>query len=189
MSVRCFIAVEVNEAATLDGIARAQQSLRATGANLQLVERENIHLTLKFLGDVREGLLPEVIKVVSETSFEPFRVALKGVGVFPNFRRPRVVWVGVKEGAEELEAVFRELEPRLVELDFKPESRPFSPHFTIARVRSGRNRETLIEEVMALEDADFGGFEVRHVKLKRSVLTPRGPIYTNLARSSDLGKA
>jgi len=183
LSVRCFIAVEVNDPPILDGIGRAQSSLSTTGANLKLVERENIHFTLKFLGDVREGLLPEVINVVSGTSFEPFRMALRGVGVFPSLRRPRVVWAGVTEGAEELEAVFRELEPRLVELDFKPEGRPFSPHITIARVRSGRNRDRLIEEVMALEGMDFGGFQVRNVKLKKSVLTPGGPVYTDLAVS------
>jgi len=186
LSVRCFIAVEVDDPPTLDGVARAQSSLNATGANLKLVERENLHLTLKFLGDVREGRLPEVIDLVSGTSFDPFRMALRGVGVFPSLRRPRVVWAGVTEGAEELEAIFRELEPRLVELDFKPEGRPFSPHITIARVRSGRNRDPLIDEVMALEGTVFGGFEVRHVKLKKSVLTPRGPIYTDLAVSGGM---
>lgn len=189
MSVRCFIAVEVDDPFTLDGIARAQSSLNATGANLKLVERENLHLTLKFLGDVREGLLPEVVKVVSGTSFEPFRMALKGVGVFPSLRRPRVVWAGITEGVEALTAIFRDIEPRLVEMDFKPESRPFSPHITIARVRSGRNRDRLIEEVMALEDTDFGGFEARYVKLKKSVLTPRGPVYTDLALSRVAGQA
>ena len=148
MSVRCFIAVEVDDPSTLDGIAKAQSSLNSTGAHLKLVERENLHLTLKFLGDVREGLLPEVAKAVSETSFRPFRMALRGVGVFPNLRRPRVIWAGITEGVEELTAIFRDLEPRLVDLDFKPESRPFSPHITIARVRSGRNRDRLIEEVL-----------------------------------------
>ena len=189
MSVRCFIAVEVDDPSTLDGIARAQSSLNSTGANLKLVERENIHLTLKFLGDVRAGLLPEVVNVVSGTSFRPFRMALRGVGVFPSLRRPRVVWAGITEGVEELTAIFRDMEPRLVEMDFKPESRPFSPHITIARVRSGRNRDRLIEEVMALEATDFGGFEARHVKLKKSVLTPRGPVYTDLALSRDAGEA
>ena len=187
MSVRCFIAVEVDHPLTLDGIARAQSSLNATGANLKLVERENLHLTMKFLGDVREGLLPEVAKVVSGTSFEPFRMVLRGVGVFPSLRRPRVVWAGITEGVEELTAIFRDMEPKLVELDFKPESRPFSPHITIARVRSGRNRDRLIEEVMALGDSDFGGFEAKHLKLKKSVLTPRGPVYTDLALSREAG--
>ena len=188
MSVRCFIAVEVDDPSTLDGIAKAQSSLNSTEAHLKLVERENLHLTLKFLGDVREGLLPEVAKAVSETSFRPFRMALRGVGVFPNLRRPRVIWAGITEGVEELTAIFRDLEPRLVDLDFKPESRPFSPHITIARVRSGRNRDRLIEEVMALRDTDFGDFEARHVKLKKSILTPRGPIYTDLALSRDEGE-
>ena len=189
MGVRCFVAVEVEDADILDAIGRVQAGLMGTGADLKAVERENIHLTMKFLGDVREGLLPEVAKAISGTSFRPFRMALRGVGVFPSLRKPRVVWAGITEGVEELSAIFRDMEPKLVELDFKPESRPFSPHITIARVRSGRNRDRLIEEVKALEDTDFGGFEARHVKLKKSVLTPRGPVYTDLAFSRDEGEA
>ena len=86
-------------------------------------------------------------------------------------------------GAEELKGIFIRLEPALVEMDFKPERRGFSPHITIARVRSGRNRRQFVDEVLRFRGERFGGFEVRHIRLKKSVLTPRGPIYSNLAES------
>jgi 2'-5' RNA ligase len=184
MSVRCFIAVDVEEPTLLDKIAGVQARLEQTGSDIKCVERENVHLTLKFLGDVRPGLIDEVVEAVSSLRVEPFRMSIKGVGVFPNLRRPRVVWVGVTGGTQELKAAFDSLEPRIVGLGFKPESRRFSPHITIARVRSGRNRDRLVEAVTGLRDADFGGAEIAHVKLKKSVLTPRGPIYSDLAKSS-----
>ncbi len=108
---------------------------------------------------------------------------LEGVGVFPNLGRPRVVWVGVTAGAEELKGIFNRLEPALVEMGFRPERRGFSPHITIARVRSGRNRGQLVDEVLRSRGDGFGGFEVNHIRLKKSVLTPRGPVYSTLAES------
>jgi len=184
MGVRCFVAVEVEDAAILDAIGRVQAGLMGTGADLKAVERENIHLTMRFLGDVDEGLLEEVKGLVSGVRFDSFRMELEGVGVFPNLGRPRVVWVGVTTGAEELKGIFNGLEPALVEMGFKPERRGFSPHITIARVRSGRNRGQLVDEVIRSQGDGFGGFEVKHIRLKKSVLTPRGPVYSTLAESA-----
>jgi 2'-5' RNA ligase len=183
LGVRCFVAVEVDEPRVLDALGRVQSGLVGSGGDLKPVERENIHLTLKFLGDVDEGRLGEVESVVSDLRFEPFRMALAETGAFPNLRRPRVIWAGVYEGVDELAWIFSELETGFVGLGFKREGRRFSPHITIARVRSGRNREELVEEVLRHREMDYGGFEVRSVKLKRSVLTPRGPVYSTLAQS------
>lgn len=184
MGVRCFIAVEVEDAVILDALGRVQAGLKGTGADLKAVERENIHMTLRFLGDVGEGILEDVKGLVSELEFAPFSMELEGIGVFPNLGRPRVVWVGLTKGAEELAGIFNILEPSLVGMGFKPEGRGFRPHITIARVRSGRNRAQLVEEVLNYRGEHFGEFEARHVRLKKSVLTPRGPVYTTLAESS-----
>jgi len=184
VGVRCFIAVEVEDAVILDALGRVQAGLKGTGADLKAVERENIHMTLRFLGDVGEGILEDVKGLVSELEFAPFSMELEGIGVFPNLGRPRVVWVGLTKGAEELAGIFNILEPALVGMGFKPEGRGFRPHITIARVRSGRNRAQLVEEVLNYRGDYFGEFEARHVRLKKSVLTPRGPVYTTLAESS-----
>lgn len=183
MGVRCFIAVDVEEPSVLDGLGRLQAGLEGTGADLKCVERENIHLTLRFLGDVREGLLGELKNLVTGLSFEPFKMVLEGVGAFPNLRRPRVIWVGVTEGVSELTGIFNRLESGLVGLGFKPEGRGLSSHITLARVRSGKNRDRLVEQVRTHGDESFGAFEVRHIRLKKSVLTPRGPIYSTIAES------
>jgi len=167
MGVRCFVAVDFEDPELLDSLVRAQDLLRGTGADLKVVERENIHLTMRFLGDVREGLLAE----------------LRGLGTFPNLRRPRVVWVGLTKGADELAEIFRRLESGLLGLGFRPEGRGFSPHITLARVRSGRNREMLAEQVSRNADEEFGEFTVRYIRLKKSVLTPKGPIYSTIAQS------
>lgn len=185
--MRCFIAVDFENTELLDALGRFQTSLKGTGADLKLVERENIHLTLRFLGDVREGLVEELINLVSDIKFNPFPAELRGVGAFPNLRRPRVIWTGITKGADRLRGLFKRLEPEIVGMGFKPDGRGFSPHITLARVRSGRNRDRLVEEVMDCADESFGEFEVKHIRLKRSILTPRGPIYSTLAESTCLG--
>jgi len=129
--------------------------------------------------------------LISGVDFEPFRVEFVGLGAFPSLRRPRVVWVGISDGVEELAKIFGQLEPELFGMGFRPESRGFSPHVTLARalarVRSGRNRQRLVDEVTAHADEAYGGFEVQHIRLKKSVLTPRGPIYSTVAESGSRG--
>jgi len=181
--VRCFVSVDLEVRSLLDALVEVQRRLEKTGADLKCVERENIHITLRFLGEVRDGLVGELQRLVSGMAFEPFRVEFRGLGVFPSLRRPRVVWVGMSDGVEELNGIFRRLEPELVGMGFRAESRGFSPHVTLARVRSGRNRERLVEEVTANADEVFGEFEVGYIRLKKSVLTPRGPIYSTIAQS------
>lgn len=182
--MRCFISVDLEDPDLLDALEEAQRGLQTTGADIKCVERENIHLTLRFLGDVRESLLDRLQQLVSNTEVNPFRLELKGLGAFPKLHRPRVIWAGISDGVEELTHIFQNINRELVEMGFKPERRGFSPHITIARVRSGRNREKLAENVRRHSNVLFGGFEVKHVLLKKSALTPRGPIYTTLAEST-----
>lgn len=187
--MRCFISVDIEDQGLLDALEEAQRRLETTGADLRCVERENIHITVRFLGDVREGLVGGLQRLVAGVAFDPFRVELKGLGVFPGISRPRVVWAGMSEGVEGLTGIFRRLERELVGMGFRPEGRGFSPHITLARVRSGRNRDRLVEEVRDHADEFFGGFEIERIRLKKSVLTPRGPVYTTMAESTSRGEA
>jgi len=184
--LRCFISVDLENPDLLDALEEAQRGLQMTGADIKCVESENIHLTLRFLGDVRESLVERLQHLVSKADVNPFRSELKGLGAFPKLHRPRVVWAGISQGVEELTHIFRNVERELVEMGFKPERRGFSPHITIARVRSGRNRDRLAEYVRSHSNDLFGGFEVKHVRLKKSILTPRGPIYSTLAESTEI---
>ena len=154
-----------------------------TGADLKVVEAENVHLTLKFLGEIPEARAMEVAGTVREMSFSPFSFKVEEVGVFPSASRPNVVWAGITDGVAELSRVFQDLETRLSGLGFERERRRFSPHLTICRVRSGRNRAQLVAEIEGLRDMVFGSVNVDRVTLKKSVLTRQGPVYSTLAES------
>ena len=178
--VRSFIAVDLTAGEAVRNIVEAQAALKACGADLKLVEPENLHFTLKFLGELSSKELKDVEDALSEVVFKPFKITLESVGFFPNAKYMRVVWVGVSEGLEALQQVASAVERRIVEKGFPREERGFSPHLTIARVKSSRGREGLLKTVEAWRGRVFGTQEVWEVKLKKSELTPRGPVYTDL---------
>lgn len=179
-SIRSFIAFDINNPQVLQRLGEAQDILAKTGADLSLVKPENIHITLRFLGDITPGMVEKIDKEMQSVVFKPFDVEIKGVGAFPTVRYARVVWAGILQGAEELKNVFDQLEPRLRQLAFAPDSKGFSPHLTIARVRSGQNKEALVSCVNELIAFEFGKVHADSLRLKKSVLTPKGPIYSIL---------
>ncbi len=183
MSIRCFIAVECGGDELAAKLREVRGVLEAARADIKFVEPENVHLTLKFLGEIEQSLVEQVSQVVEGTSFQPLTARIERMGVFPNLRRPRVVWAGITEGASRLEEIWSEIDGKLSRLGFERERRRFSPHITIGRVRSGRNRDKLVHEISSLSDYVFGELHVDRVSFKKSVLTPRGPIYTTLAES------
>ena len=170
--VRSFIAVDVADGVILKRITDCQTELTRTGADLKSVEPENIHATLRFLGEVQVPLLDQVKSELAQVAFQLFLVELRGVGAFPNPRRPNVVWIGITKGGEELQGIFSSLEPRLRGLGFAADRKGFSPHITIGRVKSGRNREALYSGIMGMSDVEFGSMTVESIRLKKSTLTP-----------------
>jgi len=178
--VRSFVAADVTDSAILQKITDCQTELTRTGADLKPVEPENIHATLRFLGEVQVPLLDQVKSELAQVSFQSFLVELRGVGAFPNPRRPNVVWIGITKGGEELQGIFSSLEPRLRGLGFAADRKGFSPHITIGRVKSGRNREALYSAIVGMSDVEFGSMTVESIRLKKSTLTPKGPIYSTI---------
>lgn len=181
--VRCFVAVECSNPEVVKGIRHVQGVLESTGADMKSVESENIHLTLKFLGEIEQQSVDDVAEIVRGISFAPFRFKVEEVGVFPNTSRPSTIWAGITEGVSDLIMVFEMLDEKLSKLGFERERRRYQPHLTICRVRSGKNKEQLAEELLRLGDYEFGEVSVDRVSLKKSVLTSSGPIYTTLAES------
>ena len=177
------MAVDIDDPSLKAALQRAQATLMVTGADVKVVEEENIHITLKFLGEIPETRTTQVAELIKGISFKPFTLDFHGVGIFPASSRPSVVWAGVQGDASEMLAVFTELERGLNALGFEPERRQFQPHVTICRVRSGRNRAKLAEAVNMMNDEEFGPLRVEHITLKKSVLTRRGPIYSTVAES------
>jgi len=183
MANRCFVAVDIDDAAIKAALVRAQSAIEGTGADVKCVEEENIHITLKFLGEISEARTAQVAELIKRMAFEPFSIDFRGIGVFPGLSRPSVVWVGVTGDVPEMLTVFTELERGLTALGFEPERRPFQPHVTLCRVRSGRNRGQLAEAVTAMGEEEFGELRVTHITLKKSILTRGGPIYSTVAES------
>ncbi len=184
MAVRAFIAVDIDDPEVRKKIIAFRDAVAASGAHVKIVEDENIHLTLRFLGNIPETLIDDIYDVMRSIRFKPFKIRVSGVGCFPNINRPRVVWVGVTEGYEELKRIRDELERGLRGLGFRPEREEFVAHITVARVKSGRKREALRKVIEEFQDFDAGEMVVRYIRLKQSILTPRGPIYRTLREVS-----
>jgi 2'-5' RNA ligase len=178
--IRSFLAFDIESDTVLNRFATAQNLLVQTGADLKLVEPQNIHITVRFLGNITPAMVEKIFEEMKQVQFAPFNVQIKGLGAFPDLHYPRVVWAGITEGADQLTNVFSQLEPRLRGLGFTPDHKGFSPHLTIARVRSGRNKAQLAEFVTENANYDFGTIKAECLRLKKSDLTPKGPIYSTL---------
>ena len=178
--IRSFVSVDLDDEKVLSQVESIMASLVSLGGDLKPVERENIHLTLKFLGNVSAARLEEIKSTLTQVTFPPFSLEIRGAGAFPNLKRMNVIWVGLGEGWSQVELIYEQTEKLLHQLGFSRETRPFSPHITVARVKSGRKRDEIAAFLGHLTDQSFGTFNVESVKLKQSVLSPSGPKYSTL---------
>jgi len=179
-NIRSFIAFDIEEPQVIRNISKVQSMLAETGAHLKMVKPENIHITVRFLGNISLSQVDEIFNEMKNVDFSPFEIEIKGVGVFPSIRRINVVWAGIKKGADKLQAIFDQLEPKLQKIGLRKETRGFSPHLTIARVRTSHRKDELINCLKKIEDYDFGRVKARCLRLKRSILKPQGPVYLTL---------
>ena len=174
--VRLFVAVDLSD--ELRGrIVRFRDEVANSGADVKPVEDENLHITIRFLGEVRDNLLNNIVNNLRTLNFSKFNIHVKGAGAFPTLTSPRVIWVGVEEGTGELKSLHDEVE-RLVGRYGVSDEREFTPHITVARVRGRAG--PLSKLINQWREYDFGWQTVDSVVLKKSTLTPRGPIYENL---------
>jgi len=178
--LRSFIAIDIEDKEIVKRLTEAQMYIAKTGADLKLVEPRNIHITIRFLGNISPTMIDKIYEAMENVSFKLFQVEIKGLGAFPKPRFPRVVWAGIRKGAEELRNIFEQLEPQLRKLGFQPDPKGFSPHITIARVKTGRNKAELARALNELAEKEFGIMIAKCLRLKKSTLTPRGPVYTTL---------
>lgn len=177
--MRLFIAIQIPKDIRED-IVRIEQSLSAL-FRAKWVGFDNIHLTLKFLGEIDEKRLDEVKEILYSTAkrYNGFPLSLKGIGGFPDLRRPRVIWIGVKDGERYVVNIMDDLEEKFVRFGLEPEKRKKTAHITIGRVK---DRIKMLEqkEREDIERLDYKSrlFEVDSVSLVKSILTPEGPVYT-----------
>ncbi|MDW8027103.1 MAG: RNA 2',3'-cyclic phosphodiesterase [Armatimonadota bacterium] len=182
MSVRSFIALELSdEVKRLLG--ELLQDLRRTKAAVKWVEVENLHLTLKFLGDVPEEQIGDIVAALKVVAQEilPFSFKVCGVGGFPNLSRPRVLWIGV-EPSENLMVLQKMVEQSMERLGFAPEGRDYHPHITLGRVKGMAGMEKVKAIFAENANKSFGIVSVNHMTLFRSDLSKEGPTYKPLAK-------
>jgi 2'-5' RNA ligase len=183
--IRTFIAIDIGETIR-SRAADLQDELAQAGTEVKWVEAENLHVTLLFLGEVDDREVPGVCRAVSETAAEhsAFSMTIERVGSFPNPRRPRILWVGVGEGATELCALHDALEPPLLALGcYRREERKYAPHITIGRVKSDRPTDKLAAALGTHASWQGGQVDATQVLVMGSELTPNGPVYTVLSRA------
>ncbi len=175
---RGFIAIDIN---ATPQITAFEKEIVQTGADVTLVEPENIHITVKFLGDTDERDIDTIIKSIEESASEikPFPVTLKGTGVFPNRDYMKVIWIGITDGGI-IKTIAQAIDEKLEPLGFKKENRGFAPHLTIGRVKTARNKNQLLSVIGQYNTVEFTLQHIESVVLKKSELTPKGPIYTTL---------
>jgi len=181
--IRSFIAVDVERSELIGRLEEIQREIQSSEADLRSVERGNLHITMRFLGDISPSMAERVVEMLKRINFESFPATLQGVGVFPKMAFPRVIWVGVARGKVNLVDIHRQLEAGLSQLGFRPEHDAYIPHITLFRVRSGRHKESLIEALQKHQETEFGEFDVKAIQLKRSILTPKGPIYSTIGET------
>jgi 2'-5' RNA ligase len=182
MTMRAFVAVDVAEAVR-KAVAREQEALRGCGGDVKWVAAENLHLTVKFLGELGDepaGLLQAAL-AEEAGRWRPLTLAYAGLGCFRRGRDPSVVWAGCSGDVDRLAALAGAADRLAEQVGVPRETRPYSPHLTLGRVRLPRNGRRLLEAVEARARVPFGEDRVDRLVLYRSTLTPEGPVYEPLA--------
>jgi RNA 2',3'-cyclic 3'-phosphodiesterase len=179
---RCFIAVELSKDAK-DELSRIIAALKTPHADVKWMLPETMHLTLKFLGDVTEHRSEDIKRLLTEVARNntSFDILLSGVGVFPDWKHPKVVWAGIGTGADNTESLAKEVEDAMALTGFAREGRLFRPHLTIGRVKQLIEKKEFKKkaEGIAVNPAQS---HVNEIVMFRSKLTPEGAIHTPLAR-------
>ena len=189
--MRAFVAVELPDEARA-ALQNLQQTLAESQADVAWVKPQNLHVTMRFLGEIADGQRRDIETLLSRIAAgtTPFQTSFSMLGAFPSVSAPRVIWVGIEEGKEHLEKIAKELEGGLRSLKIPSEDRAFVAHVTLGRVRSSKNRRELVERMRSVAWKAPDPFVSDHLTLFQSTLTPAGSIYTLInkaAFSSEFG--
>lgn len=186
--MRLFIAIEL-PTEIKDCLFGIQEQLKASGADIKWVEPQNIHLTLKFLGDTNEKKIAPIMRILEETAQEKtdFMIRISSLGAFPSLSSIRIIWAGIDRGDAIVCQIAKDLEGRIASIGIPKEKRPFSSHITIGRTKSGLNSDKLARDIEILGKTLAGKnleASVKKITLFKSTLTPGGPVYEALKAAS-----
>lgn len=173
--MRAFVAIEIYSNEIINLISKFQSEINI---NAKPVEPYNLHFTLQFLGDISQDIAEKVMISLNSIKFSSFMVNFKGIGVFPKLKFPRIVWVGTDEnGGNSLIELAKKVENALIPLGFSVD-KPFKPHITVFRIKNKIG--DISKELDKFKSIDFGTQEITGFKLKQSVLSSKGPVYSDL---------
>ncbi len=177
-NIRSFIAIELTEEVR-DKLINIQANLKQAGADVKWVKKNNIHLTLKFLGNIGSDNIENVTKALEElgNNNSRFTAELSEIGAFPRMDSPRIIWIGVEKGAKKLCDIVEGLEDLLEKIGLPKEEKEFHPHITLGRVKSSFNKIHLIKKLKEITLQDKNVLNIEKLTLFKSTLTPKGPIY------------
>jgi len=180
-SIRAFIAIKLPDD-VIERLREAQTYLKHEGLDIKWVRPENIHLTLKFLGDIRQTDVDAVGKALTSATapFAPLTLSASGLGAFPSVKRPRVIWSGLRGDLEVLARLHARLEEELSALGMEKESKAFKGHLTLGRIKGKVNPDVMIDAFSKYGHMTSRGFVADTLYLIKSDLKPSGPVYTDL---------
>ena len=173
--MRSFVAIEISSDKIINSISKFQSEINI---NAKPVEPHNLHFTLQFLGEISQDTVEKVMMSLNSVKFSSFMINFKGVGAFPKLKFPRVIWIGTDENSgNSLIKLAKKVENTLIPLGFSID-KPFKPHITVFRIKNKIG--DVSKELDKFKSIDFGTQEITGFKLKQSVLSSKGPVYSDL---------
>lgn len=178
-TIRSFLAIDLAEDLKPE-IADVQKEFKKTGANIKYVPPQNMHFTLKFFGNIDEDMVDEISEAVEKVirNYSSFDLSIGGCGSFPNQNTIKVLWIGIGKNSR-IADLQKDLDSEFKKLGFKKE-RNYISHLTIGRPRNGKNKNQIKDTINSLKDLKIGTMTVSKISLKKSTLTPQGPIYEDI---------
>ena len=184
-NIRAFIAIEL-PGKIVSSIGKIQERMAVYGFRIRWIRPDNIHLTLKFLGDIETASINEIRRVMDESvrGQAPISLKAKGIGVFPGIKRPRVIWVGISGQLDLLVGLHKTLDEKLEAIGFPKENRPFRGHLTLGRVKAKIDPKKFGDTLNELGGFESESFVADRIILFKSELKPTGAVYTKLVEAS-----
>jgi 2'-5' RNA ligase len=183
-SIRTFIAIEIPQDLRKK-LSDYAIKLKNPDDKISWVSEDNLHLTLKFIGNIKTDKIDTIKKAIADVSlgYTAFTAVVQGMGVFPGERNPRVVWIGIKDGEEKICKIFKNLEEKLSTIGISKDDRPYVPHFTLGRIKYIKDVKAFSDKILNYKEYLFGSFAVCGISLIKSTLTPKGSIYEVLYKA------
>lgn len=173
--MRVFVSIEISNDEVINSIKNFQKLIKI---NAKPTELKNLHFTLQFLGEVSEQIIDKIIQSLNTIKFSKFDISLKGIGVFPKLKSPKIIWIGTDEKSGKIMIeLSKKVEKALEPLGFSTD-KPFKPHITVFRIK--KKIGDITEEMENHKNVNFGMQEITSIKLKKSELTLNGPVYSDL---------